>query len=238
MPAAKAIDAGRCVSSTSGPCAVARSTTTVAAGIGTAGSGGTCGQKARWKAHNQWPGSYLPVPVRVADEPEGRVQALRREVGRPRVEGHPGPTFLARAVQTRHGQRATDAETLRVRIDRQHADARLAVPLELGHRVARPRDIGDAAKQPAVGSDRDEHGAGGRPSGDVAELIAVGVAQVVPVALVRLERDPGQRVVFGGLDGADRELGRGWRRGRVRRHAPAPRAGRAGFRRPSPASCR
>ena len=41
MPAAKAIVAGRWVSSTSGPRAVSRSTTTVAAGIGTAGSWGT-----------------------------------------------------------------------------------------------------------------------------------------------------------------------------------------------------
>ena len=238
MPAAKAIVAGRCVSSTSGPCAVSRSTTTVAAGIGTAGSGRHDAQKASRYAHSQWPRSYLPVPVRVADEAEGQVEALRGDVGRPRVEGHPGPTLLACAVQARHGQGAPDAETLRGRIDRQHADARLAVPLELGHRVVRPGDIGDAAKQPSIGSDRDEHGAGGRPSGDVAQLVTVVVAQLVPVALVCLERDPAQRVVFGGLDRADREIGRGRRRGRVRRHAPAPRAGRAGCPRRSPASCR
>ena len=133
-------------------------------------------------AHSQLAASVLPVAVRIADEFEGQVEPLRRDVGRPRVEGHPGPTFIACAVQTCHGQGPADAEPLRARIDRQHANAGLAVPFQLGHRAVRLGYIGNAAKEPSIGSGCHEHRAGGRPSGDVAQLVTVVVAQIVAVA--------------------------------------------------------
>ena len=75
MPAAKAIVAGRCVSSTSGPVLDSRSNATVAAGIGTAGSADT-GSERQNPGPEPLAGLVLPVPLGVAFETERLVEPM------------------------------------------------------------------------------------------------------------------------------------------------------------------
>ena len=124
------------------------------------------------RVRHQVRGRHEAVEVRRADEPEPHIERLRRGHRCGGVEDDPPAPTRPGAGDARLDEAPANAAPVRRRRDGQHADPGVPLALELGERPLAGH-VGDAAEEPVVVVDGDEHDRVPCPGTDVTQRLLV-----------------------------------------------------------------